>query len=53
MIVYCDCRDCTNWREGRCENKWPIGTEAIKVDEDARCSDYVPSPAEGGDTGCG
>ena len=33
MIVYCDVMDCKNNNDGKCENKWPIGTEAISLRE--------------------
>lgn len=46
MIVYCDCEDCASWCDGKCENRWPIGMEAIRIDKDARCTDYVPKPEE-------
>lgn len=47
MIVFCDCLDCTNWCDGLCDNRKP-GMEAIRIDEDARCTDYVPKPEEEG-----
>ena len=46
MIVYCDCTDCANWDDGFCKNQRKTGLVAIKIDEDARCSDYVPKPEE-------
>lgn len=46
MIVYCDCRDCANWSDGGCDNKWPINFAAIKIDDEGRCTDYVPKPEE-------
>ena len=31
MLVYCDAECCKHNKDGMCENKWPIGTEAIKI----------------------
>jgi len=44
MLVYCKVEDCVNNKDGKCENRWEIGTEAISVEEDwygnPVCSDY-------------
>lgn len=44
MIVYCDAGDCKHNEDGRCVNKFPIGTEAIKITEDYMgipcCADF-------------
>lgn len=43
MIVYCDVYDCKHNEDGKCANKWPVGTEAIKISENwmgiPACSD--------------
>ena len=33
MLVYCDVYDCKHNEDGMCGNKWPIGTEAIRLSE--------------------
>lgn len=50
MIVYCDAEECKNNKEGKCENKFPIGTEAISIETNWMglpiCSDYEYEPEE-------
>ena len=33
MLIYCNAEDRNHNKDGMCENKWPIGTEAIKISE--------------------
>ena len=44
MIVYCDVYDCLNNIDGVCTNKWPHGSEAIKISENwmgiPSCTDF-------------
>ena len=44
MLVYCDVECCKHNKDGMCENKWPIGTEAIKISENEMgipyCTDF-------------
>ncbi len=57
MIVYCEVKDCAHNDNGYCANKWPIGTEAIKIRYSVFfgpiCGDFkdkwLQSPADGGD----
>lgn len=52
MLVYCDVYDCKHNEDGMCGNKWPIGTEAIRVSENYMgipfCTDF--ENAEEGET---
>ena len=46
MLVYCDVVDCkhNDHMSHMCKNKWPVGTEAVKISENylgiPRCTDY-------------
>ena len=44
MLIYCDVEDCKHNKDGICENKYPIGTEAIKISENwmgiPYCTDF-------------
>lgn len=44
MIVYCDLMECKQNKDGKCNNRWPIGTEAISIKESyigqPICSDF-------------
>ena len=53
MIVYCELEECKNNKEGKCKNKYPIGTEAIGIETNWMglpiCSDYDYEPDEEGE----
>lgn len=40
MIVYCDVYDCKHNEDGKCANKWPVGTEAIKISDEIILKNY-------------
>ena len=44
MFVYCSVKDCEHCEDGMCENTWPIGTHAIRIDENYMgipfCTDF-------------
>ena len=44
MRVYCKVKTCANWEDGHCINTTLPGINAIHIDEDARCTCYVPMP---------
>ena len=50
MIVYCDVEDCKHNKDGFCECVWPIGTKAIKIQENYMgipfCTDFKNKPDE-------
>ena len=46
MRVYCDVKTCANRLDGHCINAMKHGEYAIRIDENGRCEDYVPVPAE-------
>lgn len=47
MIVYCECKDCANKVDEYCRCKWSSnGMYTILIDDDGRCTDYVPNPCE-------
>ena len=50
MRVYCDVLECINCKEGKCENKFETGEEAISLREDIFgkliCTDYKAEAEE-------
>lgn len=33
MIVYCEVSECRHNRDGKCKCVWPIGIEAIRIEQ--------------------